>query len=146
MTSRRLIFNVLRCVGLMLAAALVAHWLTHRTPFDRAHFDQIKAGMSRADVEKVLGGPARNEVRDLVLVWLPTGESAVSYELRPERPVAPFFPGAAGGSEERLWVGEEGLIAALFGEDGRLLEKYYSDVHVTPRPSAVDFIRHVIGR
>ena len=146
MTSRRLMFNVLGCVGLVLAGALVVHWLTQRMPFDRAHFDQITAGMSRADVENVLGGPARNEVRDLVLVWLPTGESAVSYELRPEGPVAPFFPGAAGGSEERLWVGEEGLIAALFDEDGRLLRKYYSAVHVTPRPSAADTIRHVMGR
>jgi hypothetical protein len=80
------------------------------------------------------------------LVWLPKGESSVSYELRPEGPVAPFFPDAASGSQERLWVGEEGLIAALFGEDGRLLEKYYSDVHVTPRPSAADTIRHVLGR
>jgi hypothetical protein len=146
MTSRRLIFNVLKCVGLMVAAALALHWFTQRTPFDRAHFDQIRAGMSRAEVENVLGGPARNECRDRVVVWLPKGESAVSYELRPEAPVSSFFPGTAEGSEERLWVGEEGLIAALFGEDGRLVEKYYSDVHVTPRPSAADTIRHVMGR
>jgi hypothetical protein len=26
------------------------------------------------------------------------------------------------------------------------VEKYYSDVHVTPRPSAADTIRHVMGR
>jgi hypothetical protein len=102
--------------------------------------------MSRADVEEVLGGPARNELGEMAIVWLPNGESAVSYELQPEGPVASFFPDAAPGSEERLWVGEDGLIAALFGEDGRLLETYYSDVHVTPRPSAADFERHMMGR
>src|SRR5262245_48298341 len=132
MTSRRLILNALKSVGLVVALALAVHWFTQRTPFDRAHFDQIRPGMSRADVEEVLGGPARNEFRDDVIVWLPKGESAVSYELRPDAPAAMFFQGAAAESEQRLWVGEEGLIAALFGRDGRLLEKYYSDVHVTP--------------
>jgi hypothetical protein len=146
MTSRPPILSVLLCAGLVLGAALVVHWFTHRTPFDRAHFDQIRTGMGRAEVEEVLGGPARNEFREPVVVWLPKGESAVSYELRSEGPVASFFPDAEAGREERLWIGEEGLIAALFGEDGRLVDKYYSDDLVTPRPSAADTIRHVMGR
>jgi hypothetical protein len=146
MTSRQFALNALKCAGLMLAVGLVFYWLTARTPFDRPHFDQLLAGMNRADVEEVLGGPARNELGEMAIVWLPKGESAVSYELQPEGPVAPFFANAAQGSEERLWVGEDGLIAALFSEDGRLLETYYSDVHVTPRPSAADFVRHVMGR
>ncbi len=102
--------------------------------------------MSRADVENLLGGPARDEFREPVTVWLPGEASTTSYFLRPQTPAPSFFPHAVAASEQRLWVGKEGLIAVLFDKDGRLVEKYYSDVHVTPRPGAADTIRHMLGR
>ena len=47
---------------------------------------------------------------------------------------ATFFPPSAGVGAEYVWASEGGLIAVRFGQDGRLRERYFSEVQVTDRP------------
>ena len=145
MISRRNFRLCLFSAGIVLAGLLIVQRLTQRTPFDRSHFNLLRTGMSAREVEQVLGGSARNEFRERVTVWLPAADSTSSYFLRPKTPAPSFFPDARPADEQRLWVGDEGLIAVLFDAEGRLVEKYYSDVHVPSRPSAMDTVKHVLG-
>jgi hypothetical protein len=131
--------------GVVLIALLGIQRLTQRIPFDRLHFDRLQPGMTGTEVEQILGGPARDEFREPVTVWAPKEDSTNSYFLRPQAPAPSFFPHAAEESEQRLWVGKEGLIAVLLDKDGRLVGKYYSDVHVPSGPGVMDTVRHVLG-
>jgi hypothetical protein len=100
--------------------------------------------MTRAEVERVLGGPPRNECRDRVDVWVSRAGRRTSAELVPGPVAIRFFPGADG--EEAVWVGEKGLIAVLFGADGRLRETYVSDV-IGPDESLLGgAVRRLVGR
>jgi hypothetical protein len=145
MNARRNLRTWLLSAGLVLIALLGIQRLIQRIPFDRLHFDRLQPGMTGTEAEQILDGAARNELREPVTVWLPREDSTSSYVLRPQAPAPSFFPHAAEESEQRLWVGREGLIAVLFDKDGRLVEKYYSDVHVPSRPGAMDTARHMLG-
>ena len=51
-----------------------------------------------------------------------------------------FFPEAP-EDEQCVWVSESGLIAARFGGDGRVREKYFSAVHPVERPTLAGAVR-----
>ena len=131
-------------VGVVLAGLLAVLVLAGRSVLDRERFGAVRAGMTRAEVERVLGGPPRNECRDRVDVWVPRAGRRTSAELVPGPVAIRFFPGADG--EEAVWVGEKGLIAVRFGPDGRLRETYVSDV-VGPDESLLGgAVRRLVGR
>jgi hypothetical protein len=58
------------------------------------------------------------------------------------------FPDAdpEGGGQEAVWVGEAGLIAARFGDDGRLQEKHFSAVQGAGRPTVKDVVSRLLRR
>jgi len=99
--------------------------------------------MTQAELESALG-PPRNEFRNRVIVWVRQGDGKViSAEISPGNPKVRFFPNANTRDQAReiVWVGESGLVAASFDENGRLREKYFSTVHDPGRPSAIDWLR-----
>jgi hypothetical protein len=65
-TRRRLIWLAL--LGCLLVAGITAYCLTPSTAITRAHAAQIKPGMARAEVEVILGGPARDDSTGLVTI------------------------------------------------------------------------------
>src|SRR5207247_963515 len=100
MTKRGLLAAV---AGVALLALVIAIFFLSR-PRSSITFDsyqQIQSGMTRLQVESILGGPARQEVRPTVDVrsgvWL---------------------------SEE--WWGEEGVIFVRFDEADKVSEKHFS--------------------
>jgi hypothetical protein len=118
--------------------------LTRGTRLDPEHFDLIHEGMTRTEVEDVLGGPPRNECPDRVIVWVPRDGKRVSAELKPGPVTERFFPDEDG--EEAVWVGRACLIAGRFGDDGRLKEKYVSDVIGPDETPLGGAFRRLFGR
>jgi hypothetical protein len=133
----------LACAGLL---ALVL--IPRGTRIDRQHFEALREGMTRAEAERVLGGPPRNECREPVDVWVRRGGGLQSAEVAPGGLAVRVFPNAdlAGGGQEAVWVGEAGLIAARFGDDGRLREKHYSAVQGARRPTVKDVLSRLLRR
>jgi hypothetical protein len=123
---RLLVGSALACLGL---AGLAVVWLLpSASHIDRARFDAIAVGMPRADVERLLGGPPRNELPGQATVWVPRGGTKVSFQTTPAATGGPFFA-TTEGEEELVWLGEEGLVAVLVGADGRVRDSYFSTVH-----------------
>jgi hypothetical protein len=127
--KRRTILILVIVACLALAAPVVISWLMSGSRIDQEHFDAIQVGMSRAEVERLLGGAPRNEISGHAIIWIPRGDSRVSHQVLPGEPLGPFFPNAPEGTPELVWLGEKGLIAVHLGEDGRVADKYFSTVH-----------------
>src|SRR5689334_11291211 len=125
---RRLLAALAGLVCLAFAGLLVLWLYPRHSRLDREHFDAVRVGMSRAEVERILGGSARNECRGPADVWVRRGGMLQSAGLDPGAPAVRFFEDAAEDEEEAVWVGKAALLAGRFGADGRLREKYVSDV------------------
>ena len=77
MTRRRVMFvGVVAC--LVVASAVIC--LLRPTSINRTQFDAIAEGMMRAEVQRLLGGPPRNECQDDVIVWVRRQGKRVSAE------------------------------------------------------------------
>src|SRR5436305_11095599 len=71
MRRRRLPNGIAALASCVLIAAVLAWpWLAAASRIDRAHFDRLALGMPQAEVERILGGPPRNECRTDVDVWV----------------------------------------------------------------------------
>jgi hypothetical protein len=119
--------------------------------------------MTRAEVEHLLGGPPRNALRYRGLVWLPQatgrpisaeiapGSAAVDFLVREDRPKnarlpqradgLDFFPQESGKKgDQAVWIARTTLVAAYFGPDGLLRQKYSSTVDEAVPPSVIDWL------
>jgi hypothetical protein len=133
---RRLRLVLVLSICLIVAAVVALFLLTRGSRIDREHFEALRVGMTREEVQQVLGGPARNECPGQVSVWVRHGDGLQSASLDPGALAVRFFPDfdAAEGGEEAAWLGEAGLIAVRFGKDGRVQDRYFSDVVITESP------------
>ncbi len=124
--SRRTLLIILPAAALALA---VAGWLFRPQPpettITRANVQKVKKGMSRAEVEALLGGPPRDEADgSRWVVWLGG-----------RHPEADFV----------RWVGPEAAAGARFdGEDIVLVAD--TGVVVVPHRSYLDMLRRLLGR
>jgi hypothetical protein len=135
-----LIAIVAGCV--LVAVAAVVFWRTRPSVVDRAHYDLLAAGMSQADVERILG-PPRNECHTDADVWVPRNGKVVSAEVTlGGPPVRVFADGADGGDGEHelVWIGPEALIAVRLAADGRVLNTHFSTVQLVERPTILDWL------
>jgi hypothetical protein len=147
MSRRQRLAAVLALIGcLTLAGILAAPLLAPPSRIDRARFDELVAAMPRAEVERLLGGPPRDECRGDVDVWVRRNGKVVSAELPAGPPTLRFFPDAAPDMHEMVWVGESGLIAVLIDADGRVRDKHFSTVHVLERFTLASAVARWIGR
>jgi hypothetical protein len=155
-----LLFAVVASMAVVLALApsQSSQRVTHE------QFERLKAGMTWAEAERLIGGPPRNELRYPAIIWLPqaSGEQisteigpvtpAVDFLVREDKPTnrAPgpraasaldFFPQVTDkNGNQVVWIGRSELIALYFGPGGRLEHKYSSTVHEPGRPSVIDWI------
>jgi hypothetical protein len=141
----------------------------------QADFNLLKPGMTQPEVEHLLHGPPRNNLKYPGIAWIPqpdgkllSGEvgpwfrnpTVVFRGNRPLNDVAQkpreyaYFPGTtAEPGHQTVWITEAGLIAVYFGRDGRLQRKYFSTVAVARPPTALDWfasrpraVRKSLGR
>jgi hypothetical protein len=127
---RKLLIGVL-AVGLVLAGALFALVMPRHCPVNRAACGRIKEGMTRAEVEKILGGPPGD------------------YRTRPESNNLLLFPPASGGlvplpGARKSWAGDEVVVHVYF--DGSIVwRKEHSD-EIPADTSLVELIRWRLER
>jgi len=170
MKKRRLSAYALAAILATVAAVFVLR--PRSEGVTRADFERLRPGMTRIEAEHLLHGPPRDDLRCSALVWLPYADgkrrsgrigpgtrglgSLVSeyFRDRPPNEVPPkiasetsYFPGSTPGrGHQAVWLAETGLIAVLFGEDGRLQQTYFSDVHVSRAPTLLDRFSSRPGR
>lgn len=146
--SRRRLAVLAAGSAAVLTVAAVALLLVNRSrpSVDREHFEALREGMTRAEVESVLGGRPRNALRQPADVWVRGADGKLrSAGLDPGGPPVRFFPeGDPAG--EAVWADDAGLIAVRFGADGRVADKHFSTVHPIEGPSFRGWVAHVFGR
>lgn len=162
--TRRLFLGALLTV-LMLAAVVFALRPRPRG-VTLADYQRLRPGMTSAEVEQWLHGPPRNDLEYRALVWLPHADGKrrsadiapgpadlgfrVSEHFRSRSPkeVPPrnasdhwYFPGmATERGHQAVWITDAGLVAAYFGQDGRLQRTYFSTVDVTRPPTLIAWL------
>jgi hypothetical protein len=137
MRKRLLILaGVALALAVIVPAALEFHAyrqkLARSRLIDREHCDRIKVGMSRAEVEDILGGP-------------PGDYHTVN--------VGNGWTGAVGdcvfvdGDTVRTWVGHEGVISVEFDEQGRAKWLAFEEAsRPPPSPSLAYWLRAWLRR
>jgi hypothetical protein len=150
-------------VALAAISALVSS--RSRPGVTEEDFRRLEPGMTRAEVERVLHGPPRNDLKYPTIIWLPQADgSRISHEIQPIAPAfslfaredrpknlprrasstspPDFFPqGTTKDGHQAAWITRTGLIAVDFGPDGRLRRKYSSTVHEPVPPSLTGWLR-----
>ena len=81
------LLTLVLCVGLALAV-LGTLWMLPASRLDRAHFEALREGMTRPEVERLLGGPPRNECSAPAEVWVQRGDKRQSAGIEPGGPGA----------------------------------------------------------
>jgi hypothetical protein len=132
--------RLLIVAGVALAAAVIVpaalelpayrQKLARGRLIDPAHCKRIKAGMSRAEVEAILGGPPGDFRTENVgfLVSIPAGDWVVSVE------------------RSESWVGDEGRIAVVFDEQGRVRGRGFGEATRPTPPSLTEQARAWLRR
>jgi hypothetical protein len=116
--------------GLLLASAMLACfagwlWTTSGPRVTRARFKQVKEGMSRDEVIRIVGGPSgdyRNGSISTEAIIMSV-EQAKSYE---------------------CWFCDDGLVLVRFDDSGRAVEVDL-DVGITQPPTLTERIRRWLG-
>jgi hypothetical protein len=90
-----------------------------RPQVSREQFEKIKEGMSREEVEAIIGGPPGDYT---------TGQYYV----------VAITPTYVGGES---WVGDGGLIRVWFDETGQADETHYFEIDLLLDPSVMDRVR-----
>jgi hypothetical protein len=143
-------------------AALALRTSESNRDLDLGHFERLQPGMTRVEVEQVLGSPPLNVLRYRALIWLPQpGGRSISAEIAPGSPVVEFpvredkpknalqqqadsinfFPQETGkDGDQAVWIARRTLVAVYFGPDGRLRHSYSSTVHESVPPSVMDWL------
>jgi hypothetical protein len=113
--TRRLV--LLGLPAAFMVALLAAWLLSPRTAITRANAEKIRKGMTLAEVEAILGGPARDEAPERGLAW-------------------PSYKGS-------LWASDLGAVRVGFGHEGRVV--FTSGFAPRARQGPFVLIRHWLG-
>jgi hypothetical protein len=158
----------LAILGVLAAFTLIVAALALRTSesnleLDLGQFERLQPGMTRAEVEQVLGSSPLNVLTHRAIIWLPQpGGRPISAEIAPGSPVVEFlvredkpknarqpqqadsinfFPQDTGeDGDQAVWIARRMLIAVYFGPDGRLRNRYSSTVQESVPPSVMDWL------
>jgi hypothetical protein len=117
---RRFLISLL-AVALVLLGTLLGLLLPSSCPVTRAAFERIKPGMTRAEVEGILGGPAGDySTRPVTFLFVVEGGGGSMVVGSPSvtRPVY---------ADETIeeWLGNEGVVFTHFLADGRVYELWF---------------------
>lgn len=107
LTRRRRSWPLLSAIA-CIALAASAFWLAHpRVSISQATCDKIKPGMTRAEVEALIGGPPGD------------------YSTKSALPAILELP--PGVSRFELWFDDQGVIMVVFDEGGKARHIFFSD-------------------
>ena len=160
--------SILFCVAVAVLAAVAAALALlpskSRPGVTQEHFKLLQPGMTQAEVERLLHGPPRNDLKYTAIIWVPqaTGKRisawidpvspAVDLFVREDvpkggrqglrvTPAVDFFPQVTSkDGRQGVWVTRTGLIAVYFGPNGRLQNKYVSMVDEMAPPSLAGWL------
>jgi hypothetical protein len=135
MNKRRILgLSLVGCLAIACLLPIVLILVRQDLCTDRERFNALWVGMTLKEVERALGGPARNETSGHAMVWARRPDGRL-YSSRAGAAEVSFFPQVAEGQQVVVWVSKAGLIAVSFDVDGRLHDKYFSTVHDPGGPS-----------
>jgi hypothetical protein len=124
MRRRKLVVLVVGLAALVAVAMLVLWPRPDR--ITRENYERIKEGMSRAEVESLLGAPGDYRTG-------PVGYQTAEYKEAVGRPASISLR----GTKPALWLGDRGLVEVAFGQDGRALDSesgFYRGVKLAQDP------------
>src|SRR5437763_435590 len=121
MKRRRVRWILVATASVLIALAIVLLWPPPESRPSRATFEQVRVGMTRAEVEATVGGPP--------------GYYALGSDMS-RRSFGEFL--------YDRWVCDECQLLVLF-EEGRALEVHICEVLMVPRPSPWERFRGWAG-
>jgi hypothetical protein len=151
-------------IFVVIAVALALSQSKSETGATAEQFRLLQPGMTQAETERVLHGPARNVLGHTAIIWVPQAAGrpksawiepvspAVDLFVREDKPkggrqgltvqaAQDFFPQITSKSgHQAVWVTRNGLIAVYYGPDGKLQHKYISTVDELAPPSLSDWL------
>jgi hypothetical protein len=156
-------FVILVPLAILVVFALIYAVLSVPPGLTSEQFELLRPGMTQTEVDRILNGPPRNDLRHQAIIWLPQADGRrISARIAPGRPAfdlfaredptsvpqnvpraseLDFFPRETSKSGyQAIWVAKERLFAVYFGPDGRLQQKYSSTVAEGGPPSVMDWI------
>ncbi len=135
--------------AMLVAVPLAWFWLAPRSAINEANFAKLREGMTRAEVEAILGGPPRDEsTGELALVrsdWHDNLESEpVGRRKRMLRYIR-FLRGNENG-EGNSWINDHVVIDCCFAESGLLSRSKIMSVERADGFSPVAVFRRLLRR
>jgi hypothetical protein len=121
------------------ALGLAVYLLWPRSPINRANYDRIAVGMTRPEVEAILGGPARNETSGTLRVGL-WGDGDPRWM---EGALIRFLHEPDGPMSD-VWATDRFVVWIDFGPDGAVAKKSCAPVS-RAREWPLERIRHWLG-
>jgi hypothetical protein len=110
LSRRHWLYLLLAAIMAVVAAGGWVYWLEVRPGITRQNAARIQDGMTIAEVEALLGGPAGD--------YQTPGRPHTTYMYHYAHPV---------GSVEKKWIGDEGLAIVAFDSEGRVVVHLYID-------------------
>jgi hypothetical protein len=110
--NRRLLLLGLAAVLVLLGVGVLALW-PRRPAITRANAEKIQMGMTLAEVEELLGGPARNESN------MPDNFINDAFE----------FHDCARPFEDKRWASPAYVVIVEFDDSGRVTGHFIFDFH-----------------
>ncbi len=145
--SRRLLLLAVVAVAMALASGTWLLW--PRTAITRENAAKIKEGMTLAEVEAILGGPARHDTTDSFCINPADFEGPINFDFRSGHEYGRGYlilalPTQMDGEVigwQRGWVSVRGraLVVVRFNRGNRVVEVLYGPV--SPGESLLDMLR-----
>jgi hypothetical protein len=123
--QRRKLLVALAVSAVVVAVGLFVLW-PRTDRITRENYERIKEGMSRAEVESLLGAPGDYRTG-------PVGYQTAEYKAAVGRPPSISLR----GTKPALWLGDHALVEVAFGQDGRALDSesgFYQGVKLAQDP------------
>jgi hypothetical protein len=121
---RRLLIALGLCACALLTSAVVAWLLWPTTAITRENATKITTDMTLAEVEGILGGPARNESTGPVVMEWDDPENQASVMRQGELLLESFLHGGPAGHPTRQWQSDYATVVVRFDDAGQVRECY----------------------
>lgn len=127
--GKRLLMLLTCLTGLALVGGLAFWWTVPGTAITRANYDRIQVGMTRQEVDDIMGGPPRNEATDaqFVSMWEIEKDGSLvevdrRYAIMVDRHTRHGFYKMHGLGYGR-WVNDQINVWVFFDPQGRVQKK-----------------------
>jgi hypothetical protein len=141
--SIRLLFCSIVVVGVAVLAGLLIYLNQDQivaTAINMPNCLAIRPGMSKADVESLLGGPPRSEATGKLTPLLPESADDMEREIKSGWLASHLEEGG-----DPTWVSDEAIIVVLYDENTRVLDKEAMPLRRLPQPKLLPYLLQWLG-